>query len=486
MNNTTVDKQHLDLLYSLPDVVWMKLRDSQVFNVILNSATSPVSLTLTRDLITSIATGRNRKWRRKNIDTLVKLLSVDNLQGKVRGNGYPEYNLPLTLYWLVMLCDIYKSQLVKTVIDVEVKVHTKDNSPAYTPYIIGDSIHYNSCLRCGVVNYYKSTGNDAPNQVDSAVYDNVHNHNEWTAGCNFEYTLEDHAAFHRGELIYLTVGDLCDVNNVGPEARLRVVVTRNTGTYDTIYVMHNLYGNMKYGQALVSKLLQMYPDKVYSFSESCNYLELSEDSVSIVSVPGYYEDDRNAAYKVLSVRTNTSSAKISYSDPSRWIVITHNNITARNYLRTSHKVQRNLYKLIRNTRKPVQLYNVGSPDDALAYSQSYILSKFNIPHELYYKFNGWGYLSVSQDSPVYCRDESVTWSFRGKRYTLNLVNSACVLTNSIGLNYNVKTGTWVKPWLVQNRHDTHITRHTIHMIDKFLPRRRDALTLRVVPVVSED
>lgn len=488
MNNTALDKKHLELLYSLPDVVWLKLRDSHAFNIIVSRTTTPVSLTLVRNLLTIIATGRNRKWRRKNIDTLVQLLSVDSILRKLPYNVYPYNKLPNTLYWLILLCDVYKSELVKCTPDVVVKVHTKDNSPAYTPYIIGDSIHYDSCLRSGVVNRYKKTGDVLPNQVTEEMYNTVHEiYTPWCHGCNFEYTLKDHRAFHKGQMIYLTVGDLCDVNNTGPEARLRVTVTKLCDSDETIYIMHKLYGNQKYGQALTYKLLEMYPDKVYSFSSVCNYLELSDKSVNIRCVSGYHEDDDTEAYKVLSVKQATNSVDVTRREDYRRIRTTYNNTTV--HITVPRIVSERVYptiELVYDKRTLTDMVYMASPNRPLAYCQSYILSKFNVPHRLIYKYNSWAYLYIPDNTTIKCGSHSITWTFRGYTYAIREYCNCSVLTNGQSEYYNLNTGKWVPSYKVTNYSSYCITRHTMHLIDKFLPRRRNALTLRVVPVVPED
>lgn len=479
MTNNKPDR-YLQQMYATDSLTWSKLLDSWAFHLLI-SYVPEVSLTLVRRTITNIITTRNNKWRRKYIHQLVDLLTSTSTTHLPSLTEYtPSEGILPWLGALLTVCNV--SYTVPT---VEVKLYNVSNSSSVTPVLIGDSIHYDSCLRTGVVQRYVQSNLYPPSTMtDDDILDLVSLNGTDYAGCNVEYLAEEKDAFDSGLLMYLVVGNMCNVNDTGPICRARVHVVTLGDSGEQVYVINKTYGAQQYTQQMYNHLMSLYPGKVYIYYRSnlcCTVGEPVSGSNITEYCDGYDED---AIYPILNTKQPVNSASISATNRSlNMIKLQVNNTIRTYYLHTKRAdpIKEHPGYIRKSARRiPVSNY-LCLVSSSMASVIVYLSNKYNLP----YTYQCCSNYGTRMSSPLLSRCCQVEWTYNRVTYKIHEVRGTLKLTaitnGSSGKCpwfkgvYNFKRCQWDRVYTYND--DFTVSRHTLKYLDQFLPKRVNAAFL---------
>lgn len=474
MNNKP--EQYLQELYAADRTAWLSLLNSLVWHKLISRGTS-ISLTLTRSLIQRITTTRNNKWRRKYILQLVNVLTTADSY-KVPPVGHHRYKdstNPAILNWLLVLLNVHGTSI--KVPSVEVRLLDRNNSPIHTPILIGDSIHYESCLRTGVVRRYRATNLRPPNAMTLTevkqlltVDDTSHR------GCNVDHIDDECTAFTNMSLMYLVVGDCCSINNTGYLCRARVHCLKLVGSEELVYVINRVYGDVRYTQQLYEHLLKLYPGKVYTTREDAMCYTVDSTSTCVSSTNVYPDDlETSEVYQVLHTNDAVNSVQLGrISRDTVHIILQLDNEVLNYYLHHDRPNDRNVtYTVTKSTRRSIGCPDYHTLNDGMAPVVTYLCNKYNLPYTIQREHKY--YFCINTSLPIGLFGK-VSWKFKGIQYSIQRVHEFIVLRKGYQ-NYDFVSKSWVSVYTTCGSRNA-ITRHTVKYLDQFLPKRIDAAFLR--------
>jgi hypothetical protein len=478
LNSTNPEmKSFIDTLCGYPNDVYLELAKSPTLSYYIGY--SNISLTLVNELLHTIASTPNRKRRRATIVRLVSMFMGCNLQARLTWYTQPTRRDWMTSY-TKLLADLtyyfrgqYPTPTEQRNLDsTQLRVLHRDNVPWWTALVVGDSKHYNSCLRSGVLNCKGFT----TMEWDEQRWLELLNEGCDSYGCNYyEFIQQEVTAFKAGHIMYLVAGDMVydKVGSTGPQARMRVhVASMGNGNVtdftddNAIYIVDRMYGVTALCSRLLQLLLEQYPGRVYVNSRH-DYISRSSKAVQVTLC-----DDRVYSDSLMEYATQLMYVQSKLGGE---VIRVRDNVVYRCYVNagiTTHTRREppkqpddphNLPRSHREHRQSIALlssyygvpYTVGSVDDATPAS-SYIQ------------------LGVRFSDRVY----RVAWTFRGVSYELreNYNSSAYTFLcyrNEYEYIYNLRTGTWeqsIRYFTSSKDSDYFVTRHTIKLIGKYLPK----------------
>lgn len=256
MSNLTKIEQ---AFINTPDTVYSKLLTCAFFQSMIMY--SSLSQTLVNNNIRNIINTRNRKFKRRYVIQLVNYLDTHTKCFFVYAESYITNNSFLSILWCLIhkYTEQYKSK--DTGLPDRVRVLTIDNSPWYTAAQIGDSLHYSSCLRVGIRYKSDKISTDVTEYTDKDWEELVKHGVENYRGCNYSYIKQEVATFKSGEIIYAGIGTLPHEGGDGWLSRVRVHVCKNDD--ETLYVVDRHYGCDRYLPGIL-KVLEEHYGKLYS------------------------------------------------------------------------------------------------------------------------------------------------------------------------------------------------------------------------------
>jgi hypothetical protein len=477
--NSTITKMKpfIDTLCGYTNDVYLELVKSPTLSYY--TGYSNISLTLVNELLHTIASTPNRKRRRATIVRLVSMFMSCNLQVRLTWYSQPTRGDWMTSY-TKLLADLtyyfrakYPTLTEQRNLDsTQLRVLHRDNVPWWTALVIGDSNHYTSCLRSGVLNDEETVTMRWDEQRWLELFKEGCDY----SGCNYdEYVQQEVTAFKAGHIMYLVAGDMAydKVDSTGPRARMRVhVASMDDGNVtdftddNAIYIVDRMYGVTTLCSRLLQLLLEQYPGRVYVNSKH-DYVSRNGEAVQVTLCDDrvYSDGIMERATQLMHVQPKLGNEFIRVRDNTVYRCYVYEGTTI--YTRREPPKQPDDSYILpyhrREHRKGIALlssyygvpYTVGSVDDATPAS-SYIQ------------------LGVRFSDRVY----HVVWKFRGVPYELrenydgNDHTLRCT-RNEREYIYNLRTGTWERSSRYSSSDgssDYFVTRHTIKLIGKYLPK----------------
>ena len=497
VNNVLVGKNkhpHAERLLGYPSEVWTELVSNSVWTKVVGVSKS--SLTLLNQYVLQIASTRNNKQRRKLIFNLVAYTELDTASINTLYYNASIHMSSLT-HWL---CDIMYilSDKYLPVVPPQIRYITKDNSPEYAPFYVGDSTSFSSCLRSGVIKYIKDEGLDANTLTDAWYLDYAYcDLDDKPDGCNAHYLPAEAQAFKDGRIMYAIVGNMVYEDGKGPKTRIRVHINVDKSTGDTLYFVDHTYGDAVNTVPIINKLCQDFPNRVCLLSANnkrasydvvhtktlkCNYIVPKE----VYSDTGHVE-----AYALVSVDRVAPFAKLGKSSRDGNITIVKLLMPNSEALRIScispkkddkessspfSKEYLTKLRSVTFSRQPGALCNNSMMSPIIVYLSNH----YGLPVIPYDKLDDSRiHHQLRMYSSITLGISTVEWTMRGCEYTIyrsycDLVTITLSRESTTGIYYyNLKRGKWVTVSHYRhdlNRHEYSITRHTFRCITKFLPK----------------
>jgi len=462
-----------------PNGVYEQLLSHTFFQTYISHST--LSLTLVNNMIRTIASTRNTKFRRKHILTLCTYLHTQTKSVHYYAKDVTVNKFVYVVYSLLLQLTL-SHQIANYPDKVTVRVLSIENSPWYTAVQIGDSKHYQSCLRSGVL-------------TDDSVNPTTVTEEEWTTavndggfedgdvGCNFEYIYAEVKAFKEGRLVYVGIGTLPHEGGSGFISRARVHVLPNTDTGESVCVIDRVYGQDEYLLLFVNKLRERF-DKVCSNTYALGDRVTFDEDTRVLSVfksQRVYSDYTFGTIE--EIRQVPLQSAFTQNHSGRYI----GRLADNTMLYCSKDALRSLCTPYTPTIHPTYYINTGLEEcvtgKLVASVVVYLCKKYNKPvkvvnKEITCSWIGGGKLFTSDFSNKIAR-----WTFRNYDYKLTLsyhysVGHTISLTrtsvDSTRLyTYNVRTGRWVSRSFMDSiaiQPEYHINRYTYHVLDQFLPK----------------
>jgi hypothetical protein len=477
-------KSFIDTLCGYTNDVYRSLATSSTLSYYLGY--SDISLTLVNELLHTIAETSNRRRRRASIVQLVSMFMGCNLQARLAWLEQPTRGDWMTSY-TTLLADLtyhlrirYPTPSEQRNLDsIPLRILHRDNAPWWTALVVGDSQHYTSCLRAGVLKGGFLTcqweeGHWLELLEDGGSYGH--------RGCNHnEYIGEEVTAFKRGHIMYLVAGDMVydTPDSTGPQARMRVhVATLEDGNIEdssvvdftdsnTILIVDRMYGVSTLYPRLLQLLLDQYPDRVYVNSQ--HNMPTSPDARAIVNLCNsqvYSDSDMEYANKLTEVSVTVGGEVTRVHGGQVYRCFTYDGGT------------------VSVKRKPPE--QPESPGMLLSNREGYIKcvailsSYYGVPYTVG-STNGTNpippgiKLDVRFSLTISYGEHRLRWTFRGVSYELSSYCGSIVLTRTRGNVvevYNAHKGIWkLLTYSQYNNASYVITRHTIKLISKYLPKQ---------------
>jgi hypothetical protein len=469
-------KSFIDTLCGYTNDMYLALTKSPTLSYYIGY--SNISLTLVNELLHTIANTSNRKRRRATIIRLVSMFMECNLQALLMWLRQPTRGDWMTSY-TKLLADLtyslrgqYPTRAEQRNLDsIQLRILHRDNAPWWTALVIGDSKHYNSCLSSGVLDVTEYVTHTWKEQRWLELLSNGFS----TCGFMYdEYIEEEVTAFKEGHIMYLVAGDLVydRVGSAGPQARIRVHVasTDNNCVTDftddnAIYIVDRMYGVAALYPRLLQLLLDRYPGRVYVNSEHNDILR-SDVRVPVTLCAGDVYSDKLMEYalQITDVQSTLINDVTRVRDNRVYRCSIHNGdvVCTR---REPPKQPDDSHILPHNRREYMKCIALLSSYYGVPYTEGLVNDVDPVPSHIQ--------LGVRFSYNGYC----ISWTFRGMIYELRWgynhgdYNLQCVRSDGDYI-YNVRTNTWERK--KHNRpYDEGsylVTRHTIRLIGKYLPK----------------
>jgi hypothetical protein len=477
-------KLFIDTLCGYTSDVYRSLTQSSTLSYYLGY--SNISLTLVNELLHAIAETSNRKRRRAYIVQLVSMFMGCNLQVRLSCVDQPTRGDWMTPYTTLLADLTYNLRVAyptlseqRNLDSIPLRILHRDNSPWWAALVVGDSKHYTSCLRAGILEEVCVTCRWSEDRWLELLEDGGMGDN---CGCNHsEYIREEVNAFKRGHIMYLVAGDMVydKADSTGPQARMRVhVATLADNSVDddsvvdftssnAILIVDRMYGTGALYPRLLQLLLEQYPGRLYVNSQHSHDSSSGERVlVSLCDSRVYSDSDMEYANELTEVRSIVGSEVTRVRNRQVCRCTVHNGSTLFTR-RDPPKPPESFNALWRNRVGYSEVIALLSSYYSVPYTVELVNTVSRIPQGI--KFG------VRFSCRNYNGEHYIRWTFRGVSYALNYYYSYAVLTrtrNDVREMYNVKKGIWTSAvYLRYINPNYEITRHTIKLISKYLPKQ---------------
>jgi hypothetical protein len=512
-NNTVIPIKEwnlvLDTLCGYTNRVYGALLTCPIMHAYISSVPS-LSLTLINRYLTELTLVTNRKKRR----SLVTMLFTEFMRSKENVHHIwlalkPDYTWLTPISRVLILtssayAEVHPTTKIRNAVEaMSIRLLHIGNSPWYTALTVGDSNHYVSCLRTGIV----ADGPMTHEYTDE----------EWTElqdtggirgkrGCNCsEYIDAEVEAYKKGHMMYLVAGSLPfeDRTQRGVQARMRVHVvqlrkdvdkdstdTTNLSSDNVVFVVDKFYGVILHYTRMLQYLLTMYPGRVYlndQHSKHKNVVTLDTVDITQLASNVYSDADMTEASKFVVVSGMPNPASVTVSSGRVYLTLSYNADRACMHLsnilepsvyresRVTNPLPTNLRcKLWVHSRNLRTLQLLCGYYKLPAVRTRYDMMSCGLRTDSI--FNGSHYTGVTSE---------VTYKFRRTEYMIYERNGFLVLckSNKLGrvLTYNLHKGTWEEVRMYQVTEKHQLTNKTIHLISKYLPKDPNRLPRNAEP-----
>lgn len=493
-------RPYIDDMYGYDNATYNKLLSSALYSQIITN--SGLSLTLTNNLVKRIITTHNKKYRRKLIDELYDLLNV------VDGNAYlptpddcakllTHESIKCVLHIVIIILYSYNCNNIEPR-EVPLRILHNGNSPWYTALVVGDSKHYTSCLRSGVLNSNINThAYKEHDWVQLAGNKGIHD----ARGCNHrKYVSSEVRAFKSGYIVYLTAGEACyeSEHSKGFDTRIRIhVVTESFHTRVThqkeyaMFLVDTVYGNKEYVVPLLRLLHDTYPGRVYvtKYYKHPSYtnLKLGKEVITFRKrSSSVYSDYADSGYQLIEVgEPNYGPQYVLVNNRCTHTVNTKSEsiVVTRDCVRDECSIYHDSTTVKRSLK-----YNKHKPSKS-SVTESYFYShwelakvaehygkrlRFNEEYASHYLYHPFGGTRISIDY------NTIRWTLRGINYAIPIqriygCDEYCsVLMKTVRdkrYTYNWVTGKWD---ILIHGHECkrvhHIPRKQFHKVLQLMPK----------------